>query len=130
MEKKINTLIFDLDGTLGETLPLCIEAFHRSIEPLVGRHVSDKEIIDTFGPSEEGTIMSLAPEYYEQGVRDYLYHYEQLHPVICPKPFEGIKELLEKLIDKGVHVTMVTGKGAKSCKITMALCKCKTTLKL
>ena len=58
--KKIKALIFDLDGTIGDTLPLCIKAFRRSIEPLIGRSVSDAEIIATFGPSEEGTIMALA----------------------------------------------------------------------
>ena len=42
-------LIFDLDGTLGNTLPLCIAAFKQAIEPLAGRSLSDAEIIATFG---------------------------------------------------------------------------------
>lgn len=87
---KIKAVIFDLDGTLANTLPLCIKAFKNSIQPLINRSVSDAEIIATFGPSEEGTIMALAPDFYEQGVSDYLHFHETLHHM-CPSPFEGIK---------------------------------------
>jgi len=57
---KIKALIFDLDGTLANTLPLCVAAFRKSVEPLLDRAISDEKIIATFGPSEEGTIMAPA----------------------------------------------------------------------
>jgi len=66
--ERIKAVIFDLDGTLGNTVPLCVEAFKKSIEPLINRTVADTEIIATFGPSEEGTIMALAPDFYEKGI--------------------------------------------------------------
>ena len=75
---KIKAVIFDLDGTIGDTLPLIIKAFRNALEPLINRSVSDAEIIATFGPSEEGTIMSLAPDHYEKGLADYLSYYEDL----------------------------------------------------
>ena len=65
-------IIFDLDGTIANTLPLCIEAFRKSIEPLANRALSDEEIIATFGPSEEGTIMALAPLHYDAGIKGCL----------------------------------------------------------
>lgn len=118
MNKKIKGVIFDLDGTLANTLPLCIQAFRKSIEPILHRPISDEEIIATFGPSEEGTIRSLIPEYYNQGVADYLQFYEILHE-ICPNPFDGIRELLTLLADKSVRVAMVTGKGVHSTAISL-----------
>ncbi|MGQ1947507.1 HAD family hydrolase [Geofilum sp. OHC36d9] len=60
--RKIKAVIFDLDGTLGNTIPLCIEAFRKSIEPLIGKKLSDQEITSTFGPSEEGTIKVLVSD--------------------------------------------------------------------
>lgn len=111
-------IIFDLDGTIGNTLPLCIAAFKQAIEPLAGKVLSDKEIIDTFGPSEEGTIQALIPDYYEQGIEDYLRHYRDLH-IMCAAPFEGIKEILDYAKDRSIRLALVTGKGERSTKITL-----------
>ncbi len=116
--KKIKAVIFDLDGTLADTLPLCIAAFRKSIEPLIGKHLSDEEIIATFGPSEEGTILALAPQHYEKGVADYLKLYGELH-FMCPVPFEGIKELLYDLKKMGIRIAIVTGKGMHSTEISL-----------
>jgi phosphoglycolate phosphatase/pyrophosphatase PpaX len=116
--KKIKAVIFDLDGTIGDTLPLCIKAFRNSVEPLIGRSVADAEIIATFGPSEEGTIMALAPDHYDKGIADYLKHYEVYHQM-CPQPFEGIDELLQMLKEGGVRIAMVTGKGKHSTAISL-----------
>lgn len=116
--RTIKAVIFDLDGTLANTLPLCIQAFRKSVEPLINRSISDAEIIAMFGPSEEGTIMALIPNHYEKGVSDYLHFYEVLHDR-CPIPFEGIKEILETLKSKKVHISMVTGKGKYSTNISL-----------
>ena len=116
--KKIKAVIFDLDGTLANTLPLCVEAFRRSVEPLAQRTVSDEEIIATFGPSEEGTIMALIPEHYDKGVADYLKFYESMH-YLCNEPFKGIVELLGDLRNKKVKIAMVTGKGKYSTDISL-----------
>lgn len=115
----IKALIFDLDGTIGNTLLLCIEAFRKTIEPLTGRTFTNEEIIASFGPSEEGTIRKLIPDLYEQGLSDYLRHYAELHDAISPAPFEGMKEILTELKKSGTPLALVTGKGEKSCQITL-----------
>mgnify|MGYP000358374915 FL=1 len=116
--KKIKGVIFDLDGTIGDTVPLCIKAFRKAIEPLIERSVSDEEIIATFGPSEEGTIMALAPNFYKKGVEDYLRYYEEYHDM-CPNPFEGIEDILKMLKEKRIQISMVTGKGKYSTDISL-----------
>ncbi len=114
----IKAVIFDFDGTIGDTLPLCIAAFRKAIEPLTGKSISDEEIVATFGPSEEGTIMALIPEFYEQGLSNYLKYYKELHGM-CPEPFDGIKSILRFLKESNVITALVTGKGEKSCNISL-----------
>lgn len=114
----IKALIFDLDGTIADTLPLCINAFRMAVEPLAEREFSDEEIIATFGPSEEGTIMALAPNKYEEGIAGYLQFYEVLHSH-CPAPFEGIVKLLDELHHHNIRLALVTGKGVKSTAISL-----------
>ena len=114
----IKAVIFDLDGTIANTIPLCIQAFRNSIEPLLNHSISDAEIIATFGPSEEGTIKALAPNHYDKGIADYLHFYEDLHEM-CPTPFAGIVDLLIALQHKHIRIAMVTGKGKYSTDITL-----------
>ena len=127
-------VLFDLDGTLGDTLPLCVSAFHRAMEPMLGRSLTDEEILATFGPSEEGTVTilletderfrRLPPE--ERRVREeealdaYLRWYRELHSTFSPRPFEGMVELLHRLKAAGIVLGLVTGKGPKSCAISLA----------
>jgi phosphoglycolate phosphatase/pyrophosphatase PpaX len=115
---KFKAIIFDLDGTVADTLPLCIAAFKKSVEPLLGKEISEEEIIATFGPSEEGTIRKLIPAYEDEGVKAYLHHYKELH-YTCPQPFPGIKELLQILNIKGMQLAMVTGKGIHSTQLSL-----------
>jgi phosphoglycolate phosphatase/pyrophosphatase PpaX len=113
-------VLFDLDGTIADTLPMCIRAFREAIEPLSGKQLSDADIVATFGPSEEGTVISLLANVAlrDEGTRRYLQRYEALH-WMCPNPFPGVRELLEELRLQGVFVGMITGKGAKSAAITL-----------
>ncbi|WP_338768965.1 NUDIX hydrolase N-terminal domain-containing protein [Massilia sp. METH4] len=111
-------ILFDLDGTLANTLPLCIEAFRGAIEPVAGRALSDAEIIATFGPSEEGTIRALAPARYDECLAAYLRHYEAKH-ADYPAVFDGMAELLRDLRLHGVRLGMVTGKGVASARLSL-----------
>ncbi|MCW3099738.1 MAG: hydrolase [Chthonomonadaceae bacterium] len=114
----IRGVLFDLDGTLGNTLPVCIGAFRRAIEPFAGREISDAEIVATFGPSEEGTVHVLAPGHAAEALAAYLHHYALLHDS-CTEPFPGITEMLTDLQARGVKLALVTGKGQGSADISL-----------
>lgn len=116
----LRCVIFDMDGTIAETLPLCVAAVRAAIEPKIDRSLSDEQIYATFGPSEEGTIRALLPGGYEEGLRDYLDHYRRLHEM-CPEPFEGMKELFTFLKDQGLRLALVTGKGPGSLAISLEI---------
>ena len=115
----IRGVLFDLDGTLGNTLPVCIGAFRKAIEPFAGRELSDAEIVATFGPSEEGTVHVLAPGHADEALAGYLHYYALLHDS-CPEPFAGVVEMLTDLQARGVKLALVTGKGQGSADIPLA----------
>ena len=61
---KIRLVAFDLDGTIGDTIPLCIKAFKEAVAPYIGYELSDDDVIRTFGLNEQGMIASLVEAYH------------------------------------------------------------------
>lgn len=114
----IRGAIFDLDGTLGDTLPVCFQAFRSVLAPRLGRSLADGEIHAMFGPSEEGILARLVPEDADAAVREYLDAYRLAHSG-CMEPFPGVQETLELLQRWGVDLAIVTGKGPGSARISL-----------
>lgn len=114
----IKLVAFDLDGTIGDTIPMCMKAFRQAVSPYAGHLLTDREIVETFGLNEIGMIKSIIPENWEQALRDFYSLYEKLH-YECSKPYEGIPELIAALRAKGFILALITGKGERSCRITL-----------
>ncbi len=113
----IQMVCFDLDGTIADTIPMCIEAFRKAVSPYAGHMLSDNEIIQTFGMNETGMVKSVVGNKWKPALKEFYSCYESMHHM-CMEPFQGIRELLEELGQRDVLVTMITGKGIKSCNIT------------
>ncbi len=114
----IKLIAFDLDGTIGETVPMCIRAFEQAVSTYAGHTLSEREITQTFGLNEVGMIKVVAGEKWREALHDFYPVYEQMHDE-CPEPYEGICELIHTLKDAGILVALITGKGEKSCRITL-----------
>lgn len=116
---KLRGLIFDFDGTLIDTLPIVYRAFRHCFNTYAGREYTDREIDALFGPTEEGVIKQVVPEQWENCVLDYVNEYRRLH--LSLQPFPGIEQALALLLDRGVRLAIVTGKGAGSLKVSLEL---------
>lgn len=108
------TVIFDLDGTLGDTLPLIYRAFNAALEPEYGRTLSEAEIRTLFGPPDNHILRRLLPgpagdaafqRYLDVYVRD---HAELAHA------FDGIKDLVLRAKTAGYRIGVVTGKSRQT----------------
>ncbi len=111
-------IIFDLDGTLGDTLPVCYEAFATVFRRRLGREYSESEIHAMFGPSEEGVLARVCPDAPAEALEAYLTEYRRAHAA-CPRPFRGIPPLLRELRASGTELAIVTGKGPASARISL-----------
>jgi pyrophosphatase PpaX len=115
---KLKGFIFDLDGTLGDTLPVCFAAYRHAFMEHLNRNYTDDEITALFGPSEDGIIQRLVPNQWQTCLQAYLDVYEKAH-VQCAKPFAGIEDALRLLKQRRVVLAIVTGKGTCSAAISL-----------
>lgn len=56
----IKLVAFDLDGTIGDIIPMCLKALKKAVTPYVTLNdVSENDILETFGLNEKGMIKNL-----------------------------------------------------------------------
>lgn len=114
----IKMVAFDLDGTIGDTIPFSIEAFQQAVSPYAGHRLSEPEIVKTFGLNEMGMIKAVTDSHWEKALHDFYQVYEKLHER-CPFPYKGISSIFDLLDSNGIHVALIAGKGEKACAITL-----------
>ena len=113
-------ILFDLDGTLADTVPVCVGAFQSTVEHFSGVRMSEADVVSRFGLTEVGMLDKVLPGRMEEVVPFYLAEYERLHSV-CPKPFDGLDRVFEALRRKGIAVAIVTGKGPETAEISLRI---------
>ena len=110
-------MLFDLDGTLADTLPVCIQAFQATIERFTGRIPAENELYALFGPNEEGMLERLLPGRLAETLPFFLAAYERFHNQ-CRELFPGVEDVLSLLQAQQMRMAIVTGKGVHSAAIS------------
>jgi pyrophosphatase PpaX len=116
---RIKAVIFDFDGTLADTLPVCFYAFQEVFKRFDNLDVSDEEIKAMFGPSETGIIRgNLLNGNHDQAIELYYQKYSDKHGDLVQEN-EEIRDLLQQLINKEYKLGIVTGKARRSLDISL-----------
>ncbi len=119
MTPRFATLIFDLDGTLADTLPLIYESFNDAFVPITGKPLSPEEIRALFGPPDNYVIRNvLDPEHHDEAIGRYVATYERRHRDLV-ELFEGIDALLADAHAAGIKLAVVTGKSRNTALMTL-----------
>lgn len=106
-----DTIIFDLDGTLIDTLPLIYRAFNSALAPELGRTLQPNEIRAMFGPPDNQIIANLIsdPDRKDAAIDRYVSAYSTDHDEYAIV-YDGIPELLAEARARGSRLAVVTGK--------------------
>lgn len=116
---RFSTAIFDLDGTLADTLPLIYEAFDAAIRPELGRRLSDQEVRAMFGPPDNYILRDMFPK--DGGAAAfarYVETYEREHDRLVTA-FHGLDEVARRAQAAGMKLGVVTGKSRATALFTL-----------
>jgi phosphoglycolate phosphatase/pyrophosphatase PpaX len=108
--------ILDLDGPLGDTLPVCMQAFQRTFHPYLGQLFTAQESLAMCGPQEAGLLQRQWPQTWPQALDMSLADYARAHGT-CRAPFPGLLSRLTTWQGRGVHRGIVPGKGPRSASL-------------
>ncbi len=138
---KSDTYVFDFDGTIANTIPLCFECFRITIRAVLGLRLTDEIIQSYFGPSEEVIINKMINEYYDissiqiysdersnirltsqYAIELFYWLYKELfHQYVCELSYSPLKDVLRTLKNQGNNIALVTGKGRYTTDITIKM---------
>jgi phosphoglycolate phosphatase/pyrophosphatase PpaX len=115
----LEALLFDLDGTIADTLPLIYEAFNDAFRPALGRRLSEREIRVHFGPPDHQMIASVVDrEQLAPSIDRFLATYRARHAELVAL-FPGIEDLLADARSSGKRLGVVTGKSRVTALYTL-----------
>lgn len=109
-----NTIIFDLDGTLMDTLDDLTASVNYCMEKHGGPVYDREDVRRKVGKGVYVLMEKALPEgrknsHYADCIRDFSIYYEK-HMLDHTKPFEGIPEMLDDLKEKGYKLAIVSNK--------------------
>ena len=109
----LKAILFDMDGTLGDTVTLCVEAYRRTTLEVSGRLPDAAEVTSLFGISDRGVLAGLLGMEYDSPtlpIEHFVHVYEDLHDSLAPEPYTGAVAVLRRLRDLGLKIGLLTGK--------------------
>jgi len=121
--KNFDGIIFDIDGTLSSTNALIFASFNHISKKYLNRTFTDSELISLFGPTEDVIIKEWCGDNYEKARSEYYEFYSKNHHRMA-SGYPGIRNILVQLKDKGIILSIYTGKGKEAAVITLKKIDC------
>ena len=118
----IKHIAFDFDGTLADSVDFCLYTFDVVFAKYLGEKAPTREeIYQNFGMNEPGVLRFFMGQTNRDAEEDFYQIHRTMHKEKCPASFPGCIELLEHLKEKGIEMSILTGRSETTCQISMEI---------
>lgn len=109
-------VIFDLDGTVVDTVQLIRDSFRFATRTVLGAELPDGQIMAGVGRPLMAQMIALSPAYAQELYDAYREYNHRLHDELI-RPYAGMRPALEQLRASGRHLGIVTSKSADTTEM-------------
>lgn len=109
MNKQVNTVLFDLDGTLIDTNELIISSFLHTLGNYYPDRFKREDVIPFLGPTLKETFESIDAEKVDEMIAVYRKFNLSQHDLLV-KEFDGVFQTIQQLKEAGFKIGIVTTK--------------------
>ena len=106
----VNTVLFDLDGTLMDSNGVIIETWQHTVRELAGWEITAEVVYTTFGEMLVDSMRRLIPEVDIEYARDFFRDYQRVIFLDRIKFFDGTEEVLRRIKTAGYKNAIVTSR--------------------
>lgn len=118
MLPKLETVLFDLDGTLVDTNELIIQSFLRTFNDYFPGRYTREAILPYMGEPLHKQMARVAPDRVEELTSTYISYNLSLHDELI-RPFPNVGEVIKELSEAGVNMGVVTTKRRKTAELSL-----------
>lgn len=118
-----DAVLFDLDGTLADTVPLILASYRHTMATVRGAALPDELWLETIGRPLRDAFAEFSDDPDELRLLQdtYVAFQRTVHDdMVAPLP--GAREVIAELVDGGVPVAVVTSKRREMALRTLAVC--------
>lgn len=120
MPPAFKAVVFDLDGTLVDSVELITLSFQHAIREVLGREASREEAVQHVGTPLRQQMVRMSPEHADELVAVYREFNHREHDRML-KLYDGMLDLLDRLTKAGVKLGLVTSKSRATTQMAFDL---------
>lgn len=117
--KGYDPVVFDLDGTVVDTVELIRDSFRHSVRTVLGRDLPDEHILAGVGQPLMTQMRRLSEEHAQELYDVYREYNHRRHDELI-RGYDGMRELLEGLRAAGRRLGIVTSKSRDTTQMAFA----------
>lgn len=114
-----HAVLFDLDGTLIDSIPFLIDCFRRTTRAMLGIDIDAGAVSPMVGMALRDMFHMVAPGITEERATECVQAYRQAYVPVAREHsplFPGVREVLDELSARGARLAIVTGKSRRGAE--------------
>lgn len=115
---QFSTVLFDLDGTIADTIPLIVASYQHAFRTVLGEEVSAQRARAWIGRPLLPALLEESPEHGHALDAEYR-RWNLAHTADLIRRYDGIPELLEALAAQGTRFAVATSKRRETARLAL-----------